>query len=181
VEELLQYCYRGDVHAIRHLIATFGPEAVVGANNKSRMTGLHCAATNGCVEVVALLIKSGANVNAKDNDGSTGLHCAATNGRVEVVARLISSYIEAAKEEGSRTKLEDEDINVLKEKIGAKELALACKSQTQGRMGWGIHGLSKSSLGSLMPYSSMPYSSMPCGWSPLNRHYGRVSGGHPQG
>ena len=43
-------------------------------------TPLHLAAAKGHVPVVELLIKNGANVNAKDADGGTPLHSAAANG-----------------------------------------------------------------------------------------------------
>jgi len=53
------------------------------------VTPLHLAARYGYGKAVELLIKHGADVNAKTNDGLTPLHAAAYNGHVEVVKLLL--------------------------------------------------------------------------------------------
>jgi ankyrin repeat protein len=82
-------CIRGDVDGVRRFVASFGSEAVVGAKASNKMMGLHCAIKFRRVEVIALLIEGGADVNAKNDGGRTGLHFAALNGWVEVVALLL--------------------------------------------------------------------------------------------
>jgi ankyrin repeat protein len=52
-------------------------------------TFLHYAAYDGNIEVVKLLIKKGAYVNATDYDGYTPLHKAAFKGHIEIVKLLI--------------------------------------------------------------------------------------------
>ena len=52
---------------------------------------MHCAAHNGHKEIVELLLKKGANVNAVDQNGCTPLHCAAHNGHKEIVELLLDT------------------------------------------------------------------------------------------
>ncbi len=51
---------------------------------------LHWASLSGSVEVVSLLIESGAAINAEDAVGMTPLHWAAWQGKVDVVKLLVS-------------------------------------------------------------------------------------------
>ncbi|GFS99414.1 hypothetical protein NPIL_346171 [Nephila pilipes] len=53
------------------------------------LTSLHIAADNGCLEVVNLLLKNGADINAKNDKQATALHLASLNGHVDVVKTLI--------------------------------------------------------------------------------------------
>lgn len=46
------------------------------------------AASHGKVDVVRLLIESGADVNIQDDDGSTALMCAAEHGYLDIVNTL---------------------------------------------------------------------------------------------
>lgn len=54
----------------------------------SGKTALHVAAHQGHIEIVKLLLQSGASVNAKDNDGDTCLHYAAFGNQPEVKMSL---------------------------------------------------------------------------------------------
>jgi len=45
----------------------------------------------GLVDVVKLLLKAGADVDAKDNYGWTALKCASNNGHIEVVELLLEA------------------------------------------------------------------------------------------
>lgn len=42
--------------------------------------------------------------------------------------QILTLYIESAKTEGTKTKFEDEDVEMLKQKLKPNEIALACKS-----------------------------------------------------
>lgn len=52
-------------------------------------TGLHVAATNGNIQIVAILIKAGATIDQRDGLGETALHYAAEHDQVEIVKLLL--------------------------------------------------------------------------------------------
>ena len=58
---------------------------------KDNWIALHYAAQDGHVDVAKVLIRNGADVNAKDSDGETALHMAAEDGHVDVVKVLIQN------------------------------------------------------------------------------------------
>ncbi|OCK92934.1 ankyrin [Cenococcum geophilum 1.58] len=64
--------------------------------------GLSIASENGHCEVARLLVKSGANVKAKDQDGRTALHLAAWGGHEAVVHLLIESGADVEEEDHDR-------------------------------------------------------------------------------
>src|SRR3972149_2356676 len=64
---------------------------IVNANNKYVFIPLHTAVYIGDQEVVAQLLKDGADVNAKKDDGFTPLHAAALLGSQEIVAQLLQA------------------------------------------------------------------------------------------
>lgn len=55
----------------------------------SKLTTLHCAAGEGCLEVVKFLIDKGINVNIINGYGSTALHNAAYRGDLEIIRFLL--------------------------------------------------------------------------------------------
>ncbi len=70
-------------------------------------TPLMWAAHKGSVEMVEMLVKHGADVNAKDKWAWTPLHRAAVNGNVEVVKILISHGADTkAKNDSAKTPLD---------------------------------------------------------------------------
>lgn len=48
------------------------------------------AVSHGNLEMVQLLLATGADINLQDEDGSTALMCAAENGRIDIVKHLLS-------------------------------------------------------------------------------------------
>ncbi|MDQ6799670.1 MAG: ankyrin repeat domain-containing protein [Acidobacteriota bacterium] len=66
-----------DVRAVKRFLAG-GID--VKAHNSSGETALHLAAANDTDDIIALLVKAGADVNAKDDRGRTPLFAAVTNG-----------------------------------------------------------------------------------------------------
>jgi ankyrin repeat protein len=66
----------------------------VNTLGKNGHTPLMDAAKEGNLELVADLLRRGANVNAKSDKGKTALHYAAANGQIEAVKQLISGGAE---------------------------------------------------------------------------------------
>lgn len=64
-------------------------EPNVYAEGGNGSTPLHCAAWEGHIAVVKLLLESGADVNARDKFGKTALHDAAFKGHGDVVKLLL--------------------------------------------------------------------------------------------
>jgi protein phosphatase 1 regulatory subunit 12A len=59
---------------------------------KTGALALHIAAAKGYVEVIRLLLKAGADINARDNDGWTPLHAAAHWGQAEACKILAHNF-----------------------------------------------------------------------------------------
>lgn len=64
--------------------------ADVNAQNPDGATALHCAAFEGHVRCMRVLIENGANVNARDDDGWTPLHAAVCGESQKTVALLLN-------------------------------------------------------------------------------------------
>lgn len=62
----------------------------VSSCNADGFTPLHVAALHGHSSVAALLIRHGANVNARTNQNATPLHLASQNSHVQVEEQLLS-------------------------------------------------------------------------------------------
>ena len=78
-----------DANAIDNRFHTFGPERVpLDPRNR---TLLHWAAEKGDEEVVKVLLRKSAHINAEDENGSTAFSLAASNGHVNVVRTLLSN------------------------------------------------------------------------------------------
>jgi uncharacterized protein len=74
-----------DAAKVRQMLADHNPNQV---DDEGR-TGLLIAATNGNMQIAAILIKAGANIAAKDKLGNTALHLAAERNQVEMAQLLI--------------------------------------------------------------------------------------------
>ena len=82
---------KGDVEAVRKLIAKGADVNAKGARSKGYPTPLYLAAEHGNKEIAELLIAKGADVNAKDFLSQTPLHMAAGIGHKDVVELLIAN------------------------------------------------------------------------------------------
>jgi ankyrin repeat protein len=79
----------------QHLVASFlvakGANVNTASNNSFKVAPIHSACAISDVELTTLLIKNGANVNAKQQAGVTPLHEAAHNGKTVLAKLLIDS------------------------------------------------------------------------------------------
>jgi uncharacterized protein len=76
-----------DAGVVSRLVAGGGYKA--DSVDDNGRTGLQIAATNGNLQIAAILIKAGANVNRKDGLGNTALHAAIERNQVEMAELLI--------------------------------------------------------------------------------------------
>jgi ankyrin repeat protein len=74
-----------DATTVRQMVSDHNPNQV---DDEGR-TGLLIAATNGNMQIAAILIKAGANLAAKDKLGNTPLHLAGERNQVEMAQLLI--------------------------------------------------------------------------------------------
>ena len=79
----------GFSHLANYLINMYGED--INAECWNRLTPLHSASSRGRVEVVELLLRGSANVNARNRWGWTSLHVASVNGHTKA-AQLLLSY-----------------------------------------------------------------------------------------
>ncbi len=89
-KEIIKAAKNGQVARLRELLT--GDPALIDARDKDGSTPLHCATWKGQQEVVALLIKAGADVNAYNNNdhwGTSPLHAAAHANQVAIAQLLI--------------------------------------------------------------------------------------------
>ena len=64
---------------------------VIEPETRPTSKSLHWASKTGDVNLVEELLKSGAQINAKNKDQSTSLHLAAENGHLEIVTKLLEN------------------------------------------------------------------------------------------
>jgi ankyrin repeat protein len=93
----------GQLESTRLLLERDAPVDAV-ADNEMRVTPLHSATAGGHEDVARLLIKAGADVNARQRHGYTPLHGAAQNGQVDLVDVLLEAGADpAARTDDGRT------------------------------------------------------------------------------
>lgn len=78
---------QGDVSAVRELLA--GDAALAVATDDDGRTPLQLAAAHGHVELCAVLLEAGADVNAADEDGETPLHSAIRRNQLAAAGLLL--------------------------------------------------------------------------------------------
>jgi ankyrin repeat protein len=89
-KEIIKAAKKGQVESIRALLAQ--DAGLISARDKDGSTPLHCAIWKGHEAVVALLLESGADVNAhnqNDHWGTTPLHAAAHANQARIAQLLI--------------------------------------------------------------------------------------------
>jgi hypothetical protein len=96
VQQLHLAAYRGDLTQLRSLLDAHPEWLNAKAENRFNNTALHFAAYYGQEEVVAELIKRGAEVNAQNRNGNTPLHDAITSGNPAVIKLLLKSGADAS-------------------------------------------------------------------------------------
>jgi ankyrin repeat protein len=93
-EELINAIQKKDAKAVANVLdETMAKNGCVADSNVKLMdqsTPLHCAVQTGTVEIVDLLLKHFAEVNAQDEEGITPLHLACISGNLPMVKKLIS-------------------------------------------------------------------------------------------
>lgn len=104
-KEIIKAAKSGGVSRIKELLAT--DRGLINARDKDGSTPLHCATWKGQQEVVALLLESGADVNAHNANehwGTTPLHAAAHANQAAIAQMLIDHGADVnAKDRGERT------------------------------------------------------------------------------
>ncbi|HUI96489.1 MAG TPA: ankyrin repeat domain-containing protein [Xanthobacteraceae bacterium] len=81
----------GDARALAELLDAHPRKIAITGSSWNRPL-LHIAAANGHLDCVNLLLRPGADVNARDrNDNATALHWAAQEGHLDVVERLLAA------------------------------------------------------------------------------------------
>lgn len=68
----------------------YGETVNINAKNLDEKTALHLACMFGHLQVVQLLVRSGADLNLQDNEGNTPLHLASLNAKIEIVTWLLT-------------------------------------------------------------------------------------------
>ena len=89
-KEIIKAAKAGDLAKVRALLGTDAD--LVNALDSDGSTALHCATWKGHVEVVAFLLKAGANVNSHNQNehwGTTPLHAAAHANQAAIAQLLI--------------------------------------------------------------------------------------------
>ena len=98
--QLRDWSASGQTEAVRKLLAE--SETVdVSYSDDMGWTPLMYAALAGHTEIVALLIKAGANVHSENNRGETALHLAAEKGRTNVTRILLKAEADFEAQDGS--------------------------------------------------------------------------------
>lgn len=88
-QDIFQAISRGDEPAVTKLLA-HNPRLVHSREKSRGLTPLHVAAAYGRLRVVQILLKHGADVNAKDNLGSTPLFYAVGRNQTGVAQLLLT-------------------------------------------------------------------------------------------
>lgn len=88
---LFQRAHRNDAKAVGKLLAEPDPTPDINARTTTGATALHLAAMNGCSDVIATLIRSGACLDLTDSEENTALDLALENEHIEAASLLVEA------------------------------------------------------------------------------------------
>ena len=88
---LWTYSFRGDVEVAERLLQARADIEGVPSKDEEGKTSLLCAAKEGNADIVLLLLKYKANVEATDTDKGTPLNLAAVGGHAQIVEALVQA------------------------------------------------------------------------------------------
>jgi Ankyrin repeat len=88
---LVSLVAKGDVAGVKALIASGAGVNATDDTNIRGWTALMASATIGSVSIADLLIRAGADVNAKNEFSATALDIATANGHTEVASRIMAA------------------------------------------------------------------------------------------
>ena len=99
---LLSYAASMGLAGMCEILLAAGADANIGSTDDDSVS-LHDAAFNGNTACLRLLLRAGADVDARANDGATPLHSASSDGRVHAAKLLIAAgaNLEARTRQGS--------------------------------------------------------------------------------
>ncbi|GHT94177.1 hypothetical protein FACS1894122_10540 [Alphaproteobacteria bacterium] len=87
-DSLLQAVANGDIQAVDSFLSN--PNIDLNARDENGSTPLHHAVKNEYIDIVASLMKNGANPIAKDNSQETPLYIAYKNGYIDILKQLLT-------------------------------------------------------------------------------------------
>jgi ankyrin repeat protein len=106
-KEFIKAAKKGDLEKLKNLLEN--ERALLGAQDTDGSTALHCATWKGHREVVAFLLKAGADIQVHNNNdhwGTTPLHAAAHANQTAILQLLIDAGAEInAKDMNGKTPL----------------------------------------------------------------------------
>ncbi|HTE31364.1 MAG TPA: ankyrin repeat domain-containing protein [Chryseolinea sp.] len=82
--------YFGNANIVEYLISK-GADVNIASNNAFKVAPIHSACAISDYNITELLLRSGANVNARQQQGITSLHSAAHNGQTKLAELLIDN------------------------------------------------------------------------------------------
>ncbi|MEX2236700.1 MAG: ankyrin repeat domain-containing protein [Dehalococcoidia bacterium] len=126
-------CFFGQLEAARLLLRS-GADANAVSRNEMGVSAIHAASAADRSDIVALLIESGADVNARQQRDFTALHAAAQHGNAEMARMLL----EAGADSGAVTN-EGKAAADLAAQHGHDEVLTLVTLRTEGKV-WPLRG-----------------------------------------
>ncbi|KAJ8950176.1 hypothetical protein NQ314_008029 [Rhamnusium bicolor] len=86
---MVDHIKEGNIEEVKKYLNSSNIIATINESDADGLAPIHWAADSGFLEIVKILINSGAEVNLQDADGQTALHYASSCGHVECVKYLL--------------------------------------------------------------------------------------------